>query len=184
MDNDGFLAYLNDNLIKNDEALKNKINSYAWVYQPGLPKEFKPPVSETFNKIDSLQKQLMANQNPKGLSKEIKSTNEKLYFIRTIPASADLKLIAAIDQEFGFTNSGNSEIQCAWYTLAINKNYTVAYPAMKNFLINVGRRKFLTPIYKALIKTPEGKKMAKDIYKEARPNYHSVAYNTLDEMLK
>jgi leukotriene-A4 hydrolase len=51
-------------------------------------------------------------------------------------------------------------------------------------LINVGRRKFLTPIYKALIKTPEGKKMAKDIYKEARPNYHSVAYNTLDEMLK
>ncbi|OAQ37972.1 aminopeptidase [Pedobacter psychrophilus] len=184
MDNDGFLAYLNDNLIKNDEALKDKINSYAWVYQPGLPKEFKPPISETFNKIDSLQKQLMASKNPKGLNKVIKSTNEKLYFIRTVPASVDLKLIASIDQEFGFTNSGNSEIQCAWYTLAVNKNYTVAYPAMKNFLINVGRRKFLTPIYKALIKTPEGKKMAKDIYKEARPNYHSVAYNTLDEMLK
>ena len=184
MDNDGFLDYLNDNLIKNDEALKNKINSYAWVYQPGLPKEFKPPVSKTFNKIDSLQKQLMASQNPNSLSKEIKSTNEKLYFIRTISASADLKLIVAIDQEFGFTNSGNSEIQCAWYTLAINKNYTVAYPAMRKFLINVGRRKFLTPIYKALIKTPEGKRIAQDIYKDARPNYHSVAYNTLDEMLK
>lgn len=184
MGNDDFLAYLNDKLIKNDEALKNKINSYAWVYQPGLPKEFIPPVSKNFHKIDSLQKHLMANQNPKGLNKEIKSTNEKLYFIRTIPTPADLKLITAIDQEFGFTNSGNSEIQCAWYTLAINKNYIVAYPAMKNFLINVGRRKFLSPIYKALIKTPEGKKMAKDIYKEARPNYHSVAYNTLDEMLK
>ena len=184
MDNDGFLAYLNDNLIKNDEGLKNKINSYAWVYQPGLPKDFKPPISKTFNKIDSLQKQLIASQNPKGLSKEIKSTNEKLYFIRTIPATADLKLMAALDQEFGFTQSGNAEIQCAWYTLAINKNYKIAYPEMENFLINVGRRKFLLPIYKALIKTPEGKKLAKEIYKKARPNYHSVAYNTLDEMLK
>jgi aminopeptidase N len=184
MDNDGFLAYLNDNLIKNDESLKDKINSYAWVYQPGLPKDFTLPVSETFNKIDSLQKQLMASQNPKGLNKEIKSTNEKLYFIRTIPASADLKLMTALDQEFGFTDSGNSEIQCVWYTLAINRNYKVAYPEMKKFLINVGRRKFLLPIYKALIKTPEGKKLANEIYKEARPNYHSVAYNTLDEMLK
>ncbi|MBK0383085.1 M1 family metallopeptidase [Pedobacter sp. SD-b] len=184
MGNDAFLAELNQKLIKNDESLKKKINSYAWVYQPGLPKDFVAPVSQTFNKIDSLQKKLASTQDPKGLSKTIGSTNEKLYFIRTIPANTSLKLMAAIDQEFGFTNSGNAEIQCAWYTLAINQNYKTAFPAMKDFLINVGRRKFLTPIYKALIKTPEGKKMALEIYKQARPNYHSVAYNTLDELLK
>jgi hypothetical protein len=52
------------------------------------------------------------------------------------------------------------------------------------FLVTVGRRKFLVPLYAQLSKTPEGKQRAKAIYAQARPNYHSVATSTLDELLK
>ncbi|MBC7759255.1 MAG: leukotriene A4 hydrolase C-terminal domain-containing protein, partial [Phormidesmis sp. FL-bin-119] len=48
----------------------------------------------------------------------------------------------------------------------------------------VGRRKFLMPLYKEMVKTPEGKEWAKRIYSKARPNYHSVAYSSVDEILK
>lgn len=181
---DQFLNELNTNIIQENEALKNKINSYAWVYQPGLPKGFSPPVSEKFNTIDSLQKNWLKEGNTNELKNNITSTNQKLYFINTLPASITLQQMNMLDKEFGFTASGNAEIQCAWFTLAVEKNYKPAYPAMENFLIHVGRRKFLTPIYKALIQTPEGKVLAKNIYAKARPNYHSVAYHTLDEMLK
>lgn len=182
--NDVFLDELNALLIKGNEKLKSEINSFAWVYQPGLPKEFKIPISASFSKIDELQKQLVQKNDAIGLSKSILSTNQKLYFINTLPENISLALIASIDKEFNFTNSGNAEIQCAWYTLAVKKNYTAANLAIKNFLINVGRRKFLMPIYKEMAKTPAGKTLAKSIYKEARPNYHSVAYNSIDALLK
>jgi hypothetical protein len=58
------------------------------------------------------------------------------------------------------------------------------YPKIETFLINTGRRKFLMPLYSELIKTPEGKKLALDIYSKARPNYHFVAISSLDKLLK
>jgi len=46
----------------------------------------------------------------------------------------------------------------------------------------VGRRKFLTPLYKGLKETNQ-LELAKKIYNKARPNYHSVATHTMDELL-
>ena len=40
---------------------------------------------------------------------------------------------------------GNSEIQAAWYKLAINQGYgKQIVPSIRQFLVEVGRRKFLT----------------------------------------
>lgn len=184
IDNDTFLDELNVLLIKGDEKVKKQIDSYAWVYQPGLPKEFKAPVSAAFSKIDNIVEQAVATKQVAGLSSAVKSTNEKLYFINKLPDNLDNSLMTAIDKEFSFTASKNAEIQCVWYVLVLKTKYNVAYPAISEFLVNVGRRKFLMPLYKEMLKTPEGKKMAQDIYKNARPNYHSVAYNSLDPLLK
>lgn len=46
-----------------------------------------------------------------------------------------------------------------------------------------GRRKFLTPLCTALLKTDWGRPMAMDIYRRARPTYHSVATVTIDNVL-
>jgi hypothetical protein len=67
--------------------------------------------------------------------------------------------------------------------ICITNKYTDAYPKLEEFLVNVGRRKFLKPLYAELVKTDEGKKIAIDIYTKARPNYHSVATGTMDAML-
>ncbi len=91
--------------------------------------------------------------------------------------------MALLDKEFGFTQSNNAEIQCAWYTLAVRYEYKPAHASIEKFLTEVGRRKFLTPIYTEMVKYPEGKKWAKSVYTKARPNYHSVAYNTIDNLL-
>ena len=56
---------------------------------------------------------------------------------------------------------------------------------MRSFLNRVGRRKFLTPIYRSMKnKGPEGLEMARNIYAEAKKGYHTVAIETLDELLK
>jgi hypothetical protein len=58
-----------------------------------------------------------------------------------------------------------------------------AEEATQRFLLRVGRRKFLVPLYKAILALPDGKARAKAIYARARPNYHAVATSTFDALL-
>lgn len=178
-----FLKYLDVNLIKGDKTLKGKINSQAWVYQPGLPANLPAIGSEKFQAIDTILTNWKANKTTT-VSSKLHSTNERLYFISHLPQDLSAADMAALDKEFKFTQSGNAEVQAAWYTVAIRNKYKTAYPNIETFLINVGRRKFLMPLYKEMIKSPEGKDWAEKIYTEARPNYHSVAYHSIDDLLK
>ena len=79
---------------------------------------------------------------------------------------------------------GNSEIACVWFELAIRARYAPAMPQLEQFLMTVGRRKFLVPLYTELAKTPEGQARAATFYGRARPGYHAVAVRTLDALLK
>ena len=67
--------------------------------------------------------------------------------------------------------------------MAIRSGYEPAYPALREFLTSVGRRKFLRPLYTELAKTEAGLAWAREAYAEARPGYHTIARNTVDELL-
>lgn len=179
-----FVLYVQKNLLVKDPKLSDKLKMSDWLYEPGLPRNMIQPSSEKFKRIDSLL-QLDAGKIPVSkLRANISSANEKLYLLNVLPDSLDNKDMTTIDNAFQFTNSRNAEIQCAWYTHAIKHNYKPATSALESFLINVGRRKFLIPLYKELVKTKEGKEWAQKIYAKARPNYHAVTYTTIDDLLK
>ena len=91
--------------------------------------------------------------------------------------------MADLDRTFDLSNSKNSEIIAAWFIHVIKNNYTVAYDKLEAFLVRVGRRKFLAPIYKELAKTEKNKKVGINIYKKARLNYHQIATVTIDGIL-
>ena len=179
-----FLSYMDKNLFKEDLKLKDKLKIDEWIYQPGLPSNAPVVSSADFIAVDSLISTLEKTRDTSKLIGAKRSTNVLLYLIRNLPDNITTKQLSEIDQAFKFTSSGNAEIQAAWYTLAIRKMYSPAYPAIEKFLTEVGRRKFLILLYKEMIKTPQGKIWARKIYKKARPNYHSVSYNTIDELLK
>ncbi|MCB0568058.1 MAG: leukotriene A4 hydrolase C-terminal domain-containing protein, partial [Phaeodactylibacter sp.] len=56
-------------------------------------------------------------------------------------------------------------------------------PQIEAFLVRVGRRKFLTPLYRAYKENGQ-LETAKEIYEKARPNYHAVSRNTMDKLLE
>ena len=179
-----FLAYLESDLIRGDKAIKDKIDPDQWVYQPGLPSNSPPVGSEKFKVMDSLIVNWEKSSDIRVFNSGKFSTNETLYLISHLPENISSTQMETLDKAFKFTDSGNAEIQAAWYVLSIRKKYKPAYSGIEKFLTAVGRRKFLMPLYKELVKTPEGKAWAKKIYVSARPNYHSVAYNSIDELLK
>ncbi|MEM7038461.1 MAG: M1 family metallopeptidase, partial [Bacteroidota bacterium] len=181
MTTEAFVAYVKRELIGDNAELAAKIDLDTWIYGPGLPEGFEPPVSDRFEKVDA-QRDLWWTGTDPGLLEGTDdwTTHEWLHFIRKLPAEMNKEQMAALDKVFKFTDSGNSEIQAAWYEHVIRNGYSDGYKALEKFLTSVGRRKFLKPLYKALSETPEGLAMAKEIYGQARPNYHSVSTGTID----
>jgi hypothetical protein len=99
-----------------------------------------------------------------------------------LPADLDAERMAALDEAFGFTRSGNSEILCQWLELAIAHGYAPADPSLEAFLRDVGRRKFLKPLYTALVKADPDR--ARALYEANRPRYHAVSTGTLDGIVR
>lgn len=179
-----FLKYLDNHLFSQSPSLLKEIRVNDWVYQPGIPSNVRVPVSERFRMIDSLVDEFVKKGRLPVLHEEVRSANEQVYFIKALPDRLKEEKMAEIDRHYHFTKSGNSEVQFAWYLKSIQNGYHEADPYIESFLERVGRRKFLEPLYKAMAATPAGKTRARRIYARARPNYHSVAYNTIDKLLK
>lgn len=176
-----FVFYLNENLITPNNL---DINTNEWIYEPGIPSNQIKITSDKFKLVEAELAKFMKGNEAKSLSTTDWSTHEWLHFIRSLD---DTKLtkehMVKLDETFDFTNTTNAEIACAWYEKSITNMYSVAFPKMHEFLLTVGRRKFLVPLYKKLSATETGKEIAKGIYNGARKNYHSVSTNTIDEML-
>lgn len=130
------------------------------------------------------------------------TTHHWLHLLRTLHTWKDGKPnhlsqveMEELDKRFGFTRTGNAEIACDWFILSIHSDYRHAYQAMHDFLLKVGRRKFLLPIYEALLAQyvvkdniyvedfARGKEMATEIFLQAEPGYHSVAARSIREIL-
>ncbi|WP_264536142.1 hydrolase/aminopeptidase [Flavobacterium sp. N1736] len=178
-----FVKYLNDNLIKGDKALADKIKLDDWIYKPGIPSNITAASSEDFTAIDNIQKSWRTS-GVKGLSEKIKSTTEKQHFIDYLPADITVEEMAAIDNEFSFTKNGNFVIKRQWFVQAIRHQYKTAYPAIEQFMIATSRTGSLMTLYKELVKTPKGKTWAKQIFDKAKSGYHATTVQAVEGLLE
>jgi hypothetical protein len=67
--------------------------------------------------------------------------------------------------------------------LGINSGYQDIKPDMEKFLMKVGRRKFLAPIYTALAGNKNDLEWAKKVFDKAKHNYHFVSSSTVQNLL-
>lgn len=184
MNTEGFKAYIKEYYQKNFSVVLEDSLFHAWIDTEGLPASCPKPQSTRFKVVDDLLAGWKAEKPfDKSVSKDW-STHEWLHFLKNLPATLSLAQMKAVDDFGNFTASGNAEIIAAWGVIAIRNHYSKMDPKIESFLIQTGRRKFLSPLYNELIKTEEGKKRARAIYEKARPNYHFVATNTFDKLLK
>jgi len=180
MTTDKFLVHLDKELIAPNNI---KMNIDAWVDGVGLPPDAPIPVSDLFAKVDAQRAEWVAGEPAKELQTKNWSAFEWMHFIRHLPKEMSAQQMNELDRAFSFTKSGNAEILSAWLEQCIRNNHSEGYVRLDQFLSTVGRRKFLVPLYTALKATDKGRIMAQSIYLEARPNYHSVAVHTIDDLL-
>lgn len=178
-----FIKYYNENLIKGDKVLSDKIKAEDWIYKPGIPSNITPVNSADFDAIDKIQKSWRTS-GVKGLSQKITTTSEKQYFIDHLPTDITPKEMEAIDAEFNFTKGGNFIIKRQWFVPSIRYKYTAAYPAIEQFLIGSSRTGSVMMLYKEMAKTPEGKVWANKIFDKAKSGYHATTVQAVEGILK
>ncbi len=183
INSEAFLEYLDSNLIKDDSALRTRLNINAWVYGPGIPANCPRAGQERFAKVDSQRDNFLQDTPPAELATKDWTTYEWLRFLRNMPPALSARQMKLLDEEFSFTKSTNSEIADLWFVMAVRAKYEHAYSAMDQFLSSVGRQKFLDPLYTEMMKTPDGAKMAVRIYDKYRKNYHPLAQKGLDKIV-
>ena len=182
MTTEAFVEYLNEHLIDAHPEAFADVDIRAWIYGPGIPDNCPKVVSTRFTAVDQEVHAFNGGAAAASLKTSGWTTHEWLRFIYQLPEDITVERMSDLDKSFHFTGIGNCEIADAWYELAVKRHYATAYADMETFLCSVGRRKFLTPLYKAMMQTNQSE-MAKRIYAKARPGYHYVAQNTLDELV-
>jgi leukotriene A-4 hydrolase/aminopeptidase len=181
---DDFVRYLRANLLDASPELASRIPVEEWVEKPGIPANAPRPHSDAFARVEAetarwLQRKIPASEVDAGAW----NTQEWLHFLRALPVPLGGQRMAELDRAFRLTASSNAEITNQWLLMAIASGYEAAYPRLGEFLTSMGRRKFLKPLYEALVKTPAGKERALAIYRKARPTYHPIAVATVDKIV-
>ena len=186
VDTDMFVRYAKDELIAKGKLLEGKTVPPIdeWVEGTGIPDGAPVATSPAFAVVDAQVQAFLAGGTPaRKIEAKDWNPHQWLHFLRALPDDVSTKQLAALDSAFGFTESGNSEIVAEWLSIAAVARYEPAYARLESFLLEVGRRKFLTPLYKALLQSEDGTVQAKAIYAKARAGYHSISRDTLDKLM-
>ena len=154
------LDYMREHLFHHDLELAERIPVHQWVFEPGLPASASVPVFEESPEMEKW------------------STHEWLRFLRGLPKRLEASRMQELDAIWHLTASGNYEILDQWLLMAIRNRYTPAYPRLEEFLMEVGRRKYVKPLYEAM-----DLEQAVAIYGKARPGYHPITQMTIDSIL-
>ena len=154
------LAYMREHLFAERPQRAADIPVTEWVFEPGLPACSEIPFFEAAETITEW------------------TTHEWLNFLRGLPVQLDASRMQELDSTYHLTRSGNDEILDQWLLMAVRNRYEPAYPRLEQFLIEVGRRKFVKPLYEAM-----DLKQAAAIYEEARPGYHPITQATIDAIV-
>jgi leukotriene-A4 hydrolase len=179
-----FEAFLRTELL----PLKPKAVSDAeledWLRGSGIPASAVADASKRFVAVDRARDRWLEGRIGAG---QIESadwvTQEWIYFIEGLPAELASDRLVELDETFRFTGTRNVEIAQRWYPLAERNGYFEARPAIAEFLVRIGRRKLIMPIYTALAASDEGRAFAREVFARARPGYHPITIGSVEAVL-
>jgi aminopeptidase N len=177
-----FLQDLRSQLIRGDAALEAKLQLDDWVYGTGLPANAVHVKSPEFAQIDAAAVGFGAGRALPATAKW--TTAERVRFLNRLPRRLSADRLAALVSALNLREQGNSEVRFAWLRLAIANRYAPAVSDLEKFLLSMGRRKFVLPLFTDLMAQGTwGRPLAQRLYAQARPGYHAITVGSVDKVV-
>jgi leukotriene A-4 hydrolase/aminopeptidase len=179
LDTEEFLSFLEKQL----PGLAEQIGAKDWIYGPGVPANEPKAESARLSELTKLATGWHDGTRPDPDEAKEWPVAEWLVYLGNLPNDIGEDGCKWIDDTFGLTTSGNSEILCKWLVMAIENGYEPVFGKTDEFLGSIGRMKYLKPLYKALSENPKSEAMAGKIFDKHKSMYHPIARGGLESIL-
>jgi hypothetical protein len=136
--------------------------------------------SEKLAELTALAQTWTAEQRPTAAQLQQWGPREVLVFLQHLPRQLDHASLAWLDAQLHLTNRGNYEILVEWLTVAVGSDYEPVFDRTREVLTQVGRMKFLRPLFTALGKHARTQQLGHDIYETAKASYHSLSRRVIE----
>jgi len=183
MDTQTFLDFLQQQLLNKYPGIVSRQEVEQWVFGAGLPDDFPMQHSDAFVQVEQWSDSWLKQQvSLAELPVKAWTVHEWLHFVNQLPRDLSLIRLAELDKAFALSQSSNAEVFVAWSRLTIPLNYQPVLPQVKQFLLQVGRTKFVVPLYRLLSENPAQHEFAKAIYQQAKAGYHPLTQAQIDKV--
>ena len=185
-----FEKIVNDNFEPDEaEKLKNAMDWDAWIYGPGLAPVWQDFTTPQLNESSALADeyiQLGGQSSPSNYSDYLTwYSSLKVVFLNRLLARVNdttVPVLQKIDSDLNVTETVDPDCKNVWYPLGIYLNYSAVLEPAHTFICSMGRMKYLTPIYTALLETGQ-RDLAIQWFNENLSFYHPYAIRDLSTLL-
>jgi len=179
-----FVAYLRSELLARHPEVMSDAELDEWLYGAGIPASAKHAQSARLVALDATTAAWLKGTRPTAqLDTKAWTALEWMKFLNDIDGKAGKARLDELDAAFGLAKSGNDEVAFRFHRAAVHAGYRDVRPQLENFLMRVGRQKFVVPLYAALRAQLEDRAWADKVYKQARERYHPETQASVDKAL-
>ncbi|NVJ22610.1 MULTISPECIES: M1 family metallopeptidase [Myxococcus] len=155
-----------------------KVDADAYLQRPGIPAGAPSPRSSRLEELLRLRGTVPSKDAVKDWTPA-----EWQLFLEWLPSDTPRDMFRQLDERFELTKSRNAEVLVAWLVAALRVGWEPAVGRTEAFLGEVGRMKYLKPLYGVLCSSREFKGLARSLFKKYSERYHPIARQGVELIL-
>lgn len=156
-----------------------RVGAARWLSSAGIPENAPSPASSRLEALEGLGAALPSA----ALAGSWTPTEWSLY-LESLPRPQPARVCEELDRRFDLTNRGNNEVLVAWLALAAESGFAPALPKTEQVLGQVGRMKYLKPLYSALAAAESTRPLARRCFERCKAGYHPIGRAAVESILE
>jgi len=160
-----------------------KVGAQDWIRKPDVPANAPSFTSAQLTGLKELAAGWPGGKRPDLATAKKWTPEDWQIFLQALPRQLSADDCKWLDDNFQLSAHGNCEILCNWLVIAANSGYAPTLPRTRKFLGEVGRMKYLKPLYTALHKSEATRALAKETFAEHGGGYHPIARGGIERIL-
>ncbi|AKQ64826.1 Aminopeptidase [Myxococcus hansupus] len=155
-----------------------QVDAEAYLHRPGVPAGAPSPRSRRLESLEALRGTVPTQEQ----AKDWTPTEWQLY-LESLPRTTPRDVFQQLDARFHLTQSRNPEVLVAWLVAALRGGWEPAVARTEAFLGEVGRMKYLKPLYGVLSASHDYRGLARALFKKHGERYHPIARQGVELIL-
>lgn len=170
-----FLDYLDKRLLSVHHGILTREQVERWMYEPGLPDDAVIPTSANLDRAAEMAATWSRGEiDVADLPVADWSAQATVHFINALDSGLSREKLVEIDNALGLSTTRNAEIARTWFIQVATRRHEPAYEHMAAHLRRYGRARLVRPVYIALAENGGDRDLARQLFEEARGEYHPI----------